>query len=398
MSIINPILFVEINESNYIFVAGIYNEDQNLRVIEKIITSNDGIKNNKFINIENASNIIKKNINLIEKKLNYVFKDLIIIIDNFDYTCLNISGSKKLNGSQVLKENISYILNSLKLTITENEKKKTILHIFNSKSILDGSRIENLPIGLFGNFYTHELTFFLIENNYLKNIKQIFNKNNLEIKKVILKSFSEGAQLINKNKVETFLKIKIGKENSNISFFDQSSFRYSENFNFGTNIILKDISKICSLEIKTIATILNDSFYQNEQFNENEFLEKKYFSDNSYRKIRKNLILDIANARIEEIADIILNKNINIKYLKKDNLKTYVIILDQIISDNFNESLKSNLSKSKVLMPEFLSNFEIDSTIINSAGLTFYGWKKEAIPVIQRKNSIITRIFNSIFQ
>ena len=42
-------------------------------------------------------------------------------------------------------------------------KNKTILHIFNSKSILDGKETENLPIGLFGDFYNHELTSFLIK-------------------------------------------------------------------------------------------------------------------------------------------------------------------------------------------------------------------------------------------
>ena len=41
-----------------------------------------------------------------------------------------------------------------------NSKNKKILHIFNSKFILDKNQIENLPIGLFGNFYSHELTFF----------------------------------------------------------------------------------------------------------------------------------------------------------------------------------------------------------------------------------------------
>ncbi len=40
------------------------------------------------------------------------------------------------------------------------KKQKTIMHIFNSKSVLDGKNIENLPIGLFGDFYNHELTFF----------------------------------------------------------------------------------------------------------------------------------------------------------------------------------------------------------------------------------------------
>ena len=187
MEIDHPNLFIEINEKNYIFVAVTYDENQNLKVVEKITAPSVGIDKNKFISIDQASEEIKKNIAIIEKKLNYIFKDVTVVIDNFDYSCINISGFKKLNGSQVLKENISYILNSLKLAVTENEKQKTILHIFNSKSVLDGINVENLPIGLFGDFYSHELTFFLIENNDLKNIQKIFNKNNLNIKKVILK-------------------------------------------------------------------------------------------------------------------------------------------------------------------------------------------------------------------
>ena len=69
-------------------------------------------------------------------------------------------------------------------------KKKTILHIFNSKFILDQKNIENLPIGLFGNFYSHELSFFLINTNDYKNLQNIFNKSNLRIKKIISKKFS----------------------------------------------------------------------------------------------------------------------------------------------------------------------------------------------------------------
>ena len=220
MEIGHPILFVEINDTNYIFVAGKYDESQNFQVIQKKIVPSLGIIKNKFVNIQEACEEVKKNIALIEKNLNYIFKETIVIIDNFDHSCINISGYKKLNGSQVLKENISYILNSLKLEVTEIEKQKTILHIFNSKSILDETSTENLPIGLFGDFYSHELTFFLIGKNDLKNIQKIFYKNNLSIKKLILKNFNEGTQLINYHKnIETFFKIKIDEEIGKIYFF-----------------------------------------------------------------------------------------------------------------------------------------------------------------------------------
>ena len=398
MEINHPTLFIEINDTNYIFVVGTYDENQNLEINEKIIAPSTGIDKNKFVSIEHAHEEIKKNIAIIEKKLNYIFKDVTLIIDNFDYSCINISGFKKLNGSQVLKENISYILNLLKLAVTENETQKTILHIFNSKSILDGIGVENLPIGLFGDFYSHELTFFLIGNNDLKNIQKIFNKNNLNIKKIILKSFGEGAQLINQNRnIETFFKIKINEDVSHINFFDNASFRYSEYFNFGTNIIFRDIEKICSLDNKIIRRFLSNSFLNKKSFNENEILENDYFTKGNFRKIRKKLISDIADARINEIVDIIFNKNINIESLKGNKIKIYLTIKDKQIFENFKESFKSCFLKNNNFEIYLINDFEIDESIANVANLSIYGWKKEAIPTTKIKKTLITRIFKSLF-
>ena len=118
--------------------------------------------------------LIKENIYLIEKKIDYIFKEVILIIDNFNCSLISFSGFKKLNGSQLGKENVTYILNDLKSKLLEIEKEKTILHIFNSNFLLDKKKINNVPIGLFGIFYSHELSFFLIDNNDFKNLNNIF--------------------------------------------------------------------------------------------------------------------------------------------------------------------------------------------------------------------------------
>ena len=96
---------------------------------------------------------------------------------------INLSGFMKLNGSQILRENITYILNILKSYVDRIETKKKVLHIFNSKFNLDNNEIKNLPVGLFGNFYTHELSFILISLNDHKNLNYIFKKCNLRVKK-----------------------------------------------------------------------------------------------------------------------------------------------------------------------------------------------------------------------
>ena len=122
--------------------------------------------------------------------------------------------------------------------------------------------------------------------------------------------------------------------------------------------------------------------------------EEKYFNEGNYRKIRKKLVIDIAIARIEEIVNIIFNRNINIKALKKNNTKIYLTIEDEIIFYNFKENFKFYLADNET---DLIKDFNIDKIILSASYLSIYGWKKEAIPITQTKNSLITRIFKSLF-
>ena len=248
----SPILFVEINKYEYIFIAGEINENGNFRLVENNIIPIEGINDNKITNLEKVSQIIRENIYSIEQKLNFIFKEVILIINNFDCLLINFSGFKNLNGSQLEKDNITYLLNSLKSKISEVEDQRTILHILNSNYLLDKNKIDNLPIGLFGNLYSQELTFFLIKNNDFKNLKNIFNKCNLRIKKIISKHFLEGIRLIDGNtNLESFFAIELSKKNSELIFFENSALRFVQDFKFGTNLILNDISKIIGLDTKS---------------------------------------------------------------------------------------------------------------------------------------------------
>ena len=67
------------------------------------------------------------------------------------------------------------ISSSVSYSIERPEIKNLIVH-------KDKKKIENLPIGLFGNFYSHELSFCLIDNNDFKNLNNVFNNCNLKIK------------------------------------------------------------------------------------------------------------------------------------------------------------------------------------------------------------------------
>ena len=111
----NPKLFIKIDNSKISIVAADVDDQSNLELLETLILPIEDINDNKILNLENVSNQIKQNILIIEQKIKVTFKDFILIINNFNISFLNLTGYKFLNGSQISKENIIYIINSLKI-------------------------------------------------------------------------------------------------------------------------------------------------------------------------------------------------------------------------------------------------------------------------------------------
>ena len=398
MSINSPNLFVEINNHQFIFLAVNNDEKDEIKILQKNIVSIQGVHEKKITNFELVYRTIKNNIYQLEQNLDLVFKEVILVINNFDCTLISISGYKRLSGSQLAKENIAYIINSLKSKINEIENKKSILHIFNSKSVIDKKTTENIPIGLFGDFYSHELSFFCMNMNDYKNLHNIFKKCNLRVKKIVSKNFIEGATIINNNpELDTFIKIELNKNDAEIFFFENSSLKFCENFKFGTDLIIKDISKIIALDYNSVKNILISLNISESKF-EDDFVEKKYFNEKNFRKIKKKLIIDIAKARIQEIAEIIIQKNINIQSFKKKNVPIFLIIEDKKNFKNIEEIFKTSFSKDSQFILEITDRPILDKIYESAYKIVQYGWKREAVPIINEKQSVITRFFNLIFR
>ena len=397
MKISSLTLYLEINNSKFNFFVLESDENNISKIIYESNTPLIGIQNNRISDLEKSFELIKQNIFFIEQKLNYTFKDIVVILENFNPSFINLAGFKKLNGSQVLRENITYILNTLKSYINEIYSNKEILHIFNSRFNLDSKKIENLPIGLFGDFYSHELSFILINLNDYKNLKNILDKCNLKIKKIILKSFIKGAYLINNNQnTETFFQIQIGIDNSKIVYFENSSLKFEQDFNFGLNIIIKDISKITSLKVNTVKEIIKKTKFENN-FLEDEIVEKHLFIEDNFRKIKKKLIFEIAFARIQEISQIMLEKNINIGHYKKYSNKLFLEITSELQTESLINIFKGCFSEDSEIEVKILNSFTSGDMLKTANEIVHFGWKKEAIPITQSKKSLIVRFFDTIF-
>ena len=392
-----PKLFLNIGDLEICLIAG-YNSDENtFELLEKLILPIDGISNNRITDLDKITNLLKKNILIIEQRVNYTFKDIIVILNNFQTSFLNISGFKKLNGTQISKENITYILNSLKSCVDEFEENKKILHIFNSEYNLDKKKLDNLPIGLFGNFYSHELSFSLINENDYKNLENILKQCNLKIKKLLLESFIKGS-LINdaSPETDTFIYIQIQNINSKVFCIQNNAIKFEQKFNFGSEIIISDICKITSLGKDLVKSIISENKNIHE-ISDKELVEEKYFNNQQYRKIKKSLISEIAEARIDELSKKFFFKNVNLQELLKKINVIYLEINDQQHSNCFIQAYEKNFCSGNKYEVRIVIKPKIEQIIDKAYNIVQFGWKKEAIPVIKSKKSFIRRFFQEIF-
>ena len=88
----------------------------------------------------------------------------------------------------------------------------------------------------------------------------------------------------------------------------------------------------------------------------------------------------------------------NNREIFKPNLKPNKDYVGNIKASGNSIECKQLIAFLKTYFEIYLVNdFEIDELIMNIANLSIYGWKKEAIPTTKLKNSLITRIFKSLF-
>ena len=122
-----------------------------------------------------------------------------------------------------------------------------------------------------------------------------------------------GVELLDNKKLQ-FGSFIIDLEFEKVSFaiFKNLAIIHSITIPIGINHIAKDISKMCSIDSEESVNIINNidfSFNKDQYiFDENNYLKESYFKNSNFRKISKNLILDVVKARLDEIIEKLNNQ------------------------------------------------------------------------------------------
>ena len=157
---------------------------------------------------------------------------------------------------------------------------------------------------------------------------------------------------------------------------------------------LKKLKLITGLNIEIIKSILEKSNFSEESLN--DLVEKDYFKDVNFRKIKKQLIIEIAEARIKEFSNLILLKNINVKKFLQKGATIFLQIDDNYTScfkQSYETLFSNNFFKTETIWRRHSEDYLNDANT-----LVQFGWKSEAIPITRENKSFIARIFEKIFK
>jgi cell division protein FtsA len=402
----DPIGIIELGNLNIKCLIFKINSD-NAEILSTSITPSEGLHNDVVVNLAKASTAIRTCISIAEKKAKISLRKINVVFEQPDFLCTKFSKHKKIDRSKIHKDDIEFLLKEAKKQLILNDKRQSIIHIFNHNYIVDGKTFVEEPIGVYADSLTHEITFITIPKNNLKNINQVFANCDIEIERLISRTFSLGVELLNYEELEFGSGIiDLGFEKISFGLFKNLALVHSITLPIGINHIIKDISKVCSLNIEESKKIKNDfdfSFQNNNQlFDEKNFLRNNYFTNSNFRKISKNLILNVIRARLDEIFDLIkkqliisgfnLNSGANILLAGGGsnlfNIEKYFI---NFFKPNVKTVDKKFAEKEINLKKNFASCLGALKIIKN-------GWETEAIAEIDGKNNEKIGFFTKIFR
>ena len=377
-------------------------------ILSTSITSSEGIHNGIVVNLTKASKAIRSCISIAEKKAKILLKKINVVLEGPEFLSTKFTKHKKINGSKIHKDDIDFLLKEAKKQLILNDKKQSIIHIFNHNYVVDGKAFSDEPIGVYADSLSHEMTFITIPKNNLKNINQAFIDCDIEIERLISNTFALGAKLLNNKELEFgSILIDIGFEKISLGLFKNLALVHSITLPMGINHITKDISKVCSLSMDESVVIRNniDFSFQNNQnlFDANGYLKNSYFINSSFRKISKNLILNVIKARLDEIFETVkkqiivpeFNLNSGIGFLLVGG-GSYLPNIEKHCEKFFGPRIKKLSDNNNEKETDLEKNF---ASCLGALRIIKDGWETEAIPETVDKNakniSFLAKIFRT---
>ena len=318
MAIGDIIVGIDIGTSKVCTVVGEVNNFGQIEIICNTSYKCSGLKKGKIIDEEEISLSIAKTIKDAEEETNLKINSAYVTIPGKYATIVQNSITKdvkdKYSGISV-RDVQNAIMQVKDIEIPDG---KTLIDIVPDKITLDNGNIVTDPVGNLSSNFTISAQIILAQKDYVRQLHSIFKKAGLEIDGIVPITLAERNLVLDNNELhDNIMLLDIGAGNTDIGVFEGSSFIYTNSIPVGGDNITHDIALVLNISEEEADKLKKQYGLALKSFidNDNDIILNTSKDDNKNRIIKSSELIEIIEARIEEIFSII-NKDITNQGIK----------------------------------------------------------------------------------
>ena len=312
------IVGIDIGTSKICTVVGEVNNFGQIEIISNTSYKCSGLKKCKIINEDEISLSIAKTIKDAEEETNLKINSAYVTIPGKYVTIVQNSITKdvkdKYSGISV-RDVQNAIMQVKDIEIPDG---KTLIDIVPDKITLDNGQIVTDPVGNLSSSFTISAQIILADKDFVRQLHNIFKKADLEIDGIVPITLAERNLVLDSNELhDNIMLLDIGAGNIDIGVFEGSSFIYTNSIPLGGDNITNDIAVVLNISEEEADKLKRQYGLALKSFidNDNDIILNTSKDENKNRIIKSSELIEIIEARIEEMFSII-NKDITNNGLK----------------------------------------------------------------------------------
>ena len=318
MAIGDIIVGIDIGTSKVCTVVGEVNNFGQIEIISNTSYKCNGLKKCKIINEDEISLSIAKTIKDAEEETNLKINSAYVTIPGKYVTIVQNSITKEIKDkySGISVRDVQNAIMQVKdIEIPDG---KTLIDIVPDKITLDNGQIVTDPVGALSSSLTISAQIILAEKDFVRQLHNIFKKADLEIDGIVPTTLAERNLVLDSNELhDNIMLLDIGAGNIDIGVFEGSSFIYTNSIPLGGDNITNDIAVVLNISEEEADKLKRQYGLALKSFidNDNDIILNTSKDENKNRIIKSSELIEIIEARIEEMFSII-NKDITNNGLK----------------------------------------------------------------------------------
>ncbi len=319
MAIGDIIVGIDIGTSKVCTVVGEVNNFGQIEVICNTSYKCNGLKKGKIINEEDISLTIAKTIKDAEEETNLKINSAYVTILGKYITIVQNSITKEVKDKYAgisVRDVQNAIMQVKDIEIPEN---KTLIDIVPDKIILENGTVVTDPVGNLSSSFTISAQVILADKDYVRQLNSVFKKAGLEIDGIVPITLAERNLILDKNELhDNVMLLDIGAGNTDIGVFEGSTFIYTNSIPLGGDNITNDIALVLNISEEEADKLKRQYGLALKSFidNDNDIILNTSKDKNKNRIIKSSELIEVIEARIEEIFSII-NKDITNQGIKQ---------------------------------------------------------------------------------